>query len=98
MGTGLKYNNVSPIDGESFQDAWNVSAAVAQNLSVLRLQDDRGEKALVWYYGTAAIATTLTALAQAPKGTIVFDMQAHTTVEKTGAAGTSAWVTSAARA
>lgn len=97
MGTGVKYNNVSPIDGESFQDAWNLTSSVAANLSVLRLQDDRGEKALVWYYGTAAITATLTALANSPKGTMIFDMQAHTTIEKTGDVGTATYLTSAAR-
>jgi hypothetical protein len=102
MATGTKRNNLAIIDGTSFQDTYNtipdlLTAAFAANLSVLRLKDENGEKAICWYYGTSAIAATLLAMAQFPKGTIVFDLQAHTTVEKTGVSGTSAWATSAAR-
>lgn len=101
MATGRKLNNMSPFDGQSWMDAWAATAltyAVAVNLSFIRFNDVHGgEKAIGWYYGSAAIATTLTALINAPKGTIIYDMQAHTTVEKTGAVGTSTWVTSAAR-
>ena len=103
MATGTKRNNLAIIDGTSFQDSYNtipdlLTSAFAANLSVLRLKDENGEKALCWYYGTAVIATTLAAMADFPKGTIISDMQAHTTVEKTGVAGISTWVTSAARA
>jgi hypothetical protein len=103
MATGLKKNNASIIDGTSFQDAYDTAAgllpySIAQNLTVIRFKDDSGDGAFVLYRGSAAIAATLLAMAQFPKGTIVFDLQAHTTVEKTGVSGTSTWVTSAARA
>jgi len=102
MTTGLKYNNLAIIDGESYQDKYGLTLAQAANLSVLLLSDDhatdKGERCLVWYYGTAAIATTLTAMINFPIGTIVTDQQAHTTVEKVAVRGTSTWVTSAARA
>jgi hypothetical protein len=103
MATGLKYNNLSVIDGISFQDKYDtaagvLTAAIAANLSILQLKDERGDRVIGWYFGTAAIAATLTAMIQFPKGTIIYDLQAHTTVEKTGAVGTNTWVTSAARA
>jgi hypothetical protein len=101
MATGKKRNNLQMDDGQSFMDAWASAAltyTVASNLSFQRNIDENGEHPIGVYYGTAAIAATLTALINAPSGTIIFDLQAHTTVEKTGAVGTSTWVTSAARA
>jgi len=102
MSTGIKKNNASIIDGVSFQDAYDNTAGVlpytiAQNLTVFRFKDDSGDGAFCIYRGTAAIASTLAAMINFPKGTVIIDTQAHTTVEKTGVAGTSTWVTSAAR-
>lgn len=103
MLAGRKVGNLNPSDGQSWMDAWantsdTLTYAVAANLSFVRNMDEHGgERAIGWYYGTAAIAATLATLLNAPKGIIIFDLQAHTTVEKTGAVGTSTWVTSAAR-
>jgi hypothetical protein len=100
MGTGTKRNNTSPVDGESFQDAWSLTAAQAAPLSVLRLQDDLGEKALVWYNSTSAFSTYSASYGLMPLGTIIFDLNAHKTIEKTSIASSTvaaAYVASAAR-
>lgn len=97
MGTGNKLNNRATVEGQSFEDRYDIAHAVALNLSCKMESDDRIDYPRFVYFGTAAIAATLTALISCPKGTEVWDMQAHITHEKTGAKGTDTWVHSAAR-
>jgi hypothetical protein len=96
MATGFKRNNISTIDGESFQDAFGLTAAQAKNLDVLRLQSDNGERLIGWWDNATAFSSAeKTACINFPKGAIVYDIQAKIVWMKIAAAGTDTWAYSA---
>lgn len=93
MSTGKKLRNAQIHDGTSFMDKYEgVSLAAAEKLSlVLVIEGNDNVRYLAWYGSSTAI--TLTDYDAFPKGSIIFNEQAHTTSERTAAG----WVTSVAR-
>ncbi|MHB8483723.1 MAG: hypothetical protein ACYDBV_13500 [Nitrospiria bacterium] len=96
MATGFKRNNTSVIDGESFQDAFGLTAAQAKNLDVVRLQSDNGERVIGWWDNATAFSVAeKAACINFPKGAVVYDIQAKVVWMKIAAAGTDSWAYSA---
>jgi hypothetical protein len=86
--------NLAPNENQGWMDRFNITLHT-DDLEVFVIGANGITKCLCWYKGSGAI--TLSDYANLPLGSIIFDEQAHTTIEKAAAAGTSTWKTSAAR-
>jgi hypothetical protein len=88
---GKFYNYAKEIDGASWADTYSITAG-QDDLIVRGFQSVNGIQIHAYYIGSSEI--TLTNYNGFPTGTIIEDLQAHITREKTGA---TTWVASAAR-
>jgi hypothetical protein len=86
--------NLAVNENQGWMDRFGITLHT-DDLEVLVLGANNNTRVIAWYNGSGAI--TLSDYANLPLGSIIFDLQAHTTVEKAAAAGTSTWKTSAAR-
>ena len=86
--------NLAINENQGWMDRFGITLNT-DDLEVLVLGANNVTRGICFYTGTDAI--TLADYAGLPKGFIIFDEQVHKTHEKVGAAGTSTWVSSAAR-
>lgn len=94
MATGNKRNNLWIGAGASFQDRYNLDSNLAEDLSVLILQDEKRSLVHAHYFGNSPI--DLSNYRSFEKGSIIFDHQSQSIHMKTGNIGAGEWVSSAA--
>lgn len=86
--------NLDTNENQGWMDRYVITAGY-DDLEVLVLGANDAEQVIAFYNGSGAINTTN--YKNFPLGSIIFNRQAHTTIEKAAASGTDTWVTSAAR-
>lgn len=86
--------NLAVNENQGWMDRFNITAGT-DDLELLVLGANGKTRVIGFYTGSGA--ASYTNYKNLPKGSIIFDEQAHKTVEKVGDAGTDTWVASAAR-
>jgi len=92
LSAGKKYNCSVPVQGRSFMDEYDLTAAAAaalENVMIIPGANGADDKVLGWYNGSAGITESL--YANLPKGSVLFDIQTTNIKIKTGARGTDSW-------